>query len=145
MAGSRAHRPNLHLAEGSGESRAPAVADKRGRSMARHDTATFGKHVRRLREDKGIGQRELARALDVSPSYLNDIEKDKRVAPRSELVKAMAEILEADVERVFDLAGRSRNTIALDPAHFKAYFNRGFAHDKPAKILQIRYSTFQSE
>ncbi|MDP6884883.1 MAG: helix-turn-helix domain-containing protein, partial [Rhodospirillales bacterium] len=82
--------------------------------MPRPGTTTFGGHVRRLRSEKGMGQRELARALDVSPSYLNDIEKDKRVAPRPELVRAMADILEADAERIFDLAGRSRNAIPPD-------------------------------
>ena len=111
MAASRPHRTDLRLVESPGN-RPPEV----GRAMPRHVKTTFGEHVRRLRAEKGIGQRELARALDVSPSYLNDIEKDKRVAPRPELVRAMAEILEADVERIFDLAGRSRNTIALDVA-----------------------------
>ena len=85
-----------------------------GRAVARRGVTTFGEHVRRLRTEKGIGQRELARALDVSPSYVNDIEKDKRVAPRPKLVKAMAEILDADAEHIFDLAGRSRNTIPPD-------------------------------
>ena len=47
MASSRAHRPNLHLVEVSGDQRPPA-ADKGGRSMAQDDTATFGGHVRRL-------------------------------------------------------------------------------------------------
>ena len=114
MAPSPAHRPNLSLVEGSGEPCAPAPANKGTRSMPRPGTTTFGEHVRHLRSEKGIGQRELARALDVSPSYLNDIEKDKRVAPRPELVKAMADILEADAERIFDLAGRSRNAIPPD-------------------------------
>ena len=109
MAASRQHRTDLRLVEGPAD-RPPAM----GRAMPGHGKTTFGEHVRRLRAEKGIGQRELARALEVSPSYLNDIEKDKRVAPRPELVKAMAEILEADAEPIFDLAGRSRNTLPPD-------------------------------
>jgi len=61
-----------------------------------------------------IGQRELARALKVSPSYLNDIEKNKRVAPRVEAIESLAEILDADTEKLFDLAGQSKNAVAPD-------------------------------
>ena len=75
---------------------------------------TFGRYVRALREERRIGQRELARLLGVSPSYLNDIEKDKRVAPNPKLVRAIAETLDADAETIFDLAGRSKNALPPD-------------------------------
>ena len=109
----RQPRADLRLVEETKGSPSPARGN---RAMPRHGVTTFGGTIRRLREARGIGQRELARALDVSPSYLNDIEKDKRVAPRTELVKAMVAILDADAERLFDLAGRSRNAIAPDVA-----------------------------
>lgn len=79
-------------------------------------TETFGQYVRALREARNIGQRELARRLDVSAPYLNDIEKDKRGAPQPKLVKAMTEVLDADEKRMFDLAGLSRNDVAADIA-----------------------------
>ena len=75
---------------------------------------TFGAYVRALREKRGIGQRELARVLGVSPSYLNDIEKNKRVAPRPEIVKGIARALDADADTIFDLAGQSKNTLPPD-------------------------------
>ena len=113
MVSSRHDRGTLRLvAAGTG---APTASRGAGTS--------FGAYVRRLREENRIGQRELARALEVSPSYLNDIEKDKRVAPRPDLVKAIADVLGADPERIFDLAGRSRNTIPPPrrrPAHPRA-------------------------
>ena len=65
----------------------------------------FGNYIRDLRIQRGIGQRELARKIEVSASYLNDIEKNKRPAPRSEIIKALAGILEADDETINDLAG----------------------------------------
>jgi len=77
---------------------------------------TFGEYVRALRLSKAIGQRELARRLKISPSYLNDIEGNKRGAPRGELVRSILEILEADAEFLFDLAGQSRDDIAQDVA-----------------------------
>ena len=42
---------------------------------------TFGEYIRLARIEKGVGQRELARQLGVSLSYLNDIEQAKRSAP----------------------------------------------------------------
>jgi transcriptional regulator with XRE-family HTH domain len=37
-----------------------------------------GERLRRLREGRGISQAELARRLDLSPSYLNQMENDHR-------------------------------------------------------------------
>ena len=77
---------------------------------------TFGEYVRSLRLSKSIGQRQLARLLKISPSYLNDIERNKRDAPRSDLVRAIGGILKADTVKLYDLAGLSRDDIALDVA-----------------------------
>lgn len=82
--------------------------------MSQIEAQHFGSHIRALRIKKGIGQRELARELGISASYLNDIEKNNRVAPRSEITLAIAAFLDADAEELFDLAGNSRNTIPDD-------------------------------
>ena len=75
---------------------------------------TFGAYLRRLREKQGISLRELAKKLAISAPYLNDIEKDKRRAPRFEDLCTIKKILNADSEKIFDLAGKSRNSIASD-------------------------------
>ena len=49
---------------------------------------------------------------------MNDIEKNKRPAPRSEIIKALAGILEADDETINDLAGNSKNVLPPDVAEF---------------------------
>ena len=67
-----------------------------------------------LRLSRGIGLRELARQLGISAPYLSDIEKDKRGAPGTEIVRNILKILDADSEIIYDLAGKSRNTIASD-------------------------------
>ena len=54
---------------------------------------TFGSYIRRLRIKNNIGQRELAKKIGVAPSYLNDIEKNKRTAPRIDLIKKLSVIL----------------------------------------------------
>lgn len=41
-------------------------------------TETFGEAVRRQRLAKGLGVRELARALGLSAPYISDIEYDRR-------------------------------------------------------------------
>jgi len=78
----------------------------------------FGIYIRNLREEQKIGQRKLARVIGVSAPYLNDIEKGKRAAPRTELVKALARALDADLETINDLAGASKNALAPDVAEF---------------------------
>ena len=54
---------------------------------------TFGSYIRTLRIKNNIGQRELAKKIGVAPSYLNDIEKNKRTAPRIDLIKKLSFIL----------------------------------------------------
>ena len=48
---------------------------------------TFGSYIRSLRIKNNIGQRELEKKIGVAPSYLNDMEKNKRTAPRTDLIK----------------------------------------------------------
>lgn len=81
--------------------------------METSDT-TFGDYIYKLRTDVGIGLRECARRLNISASYLNDIEKQKRDAPKAEIVAAIADTLGADHDLILDLAGQSRKDVAAD-------------------------------
>ena len=56
----------------------------------------FGNYIRYLRNKNNIGQRELARIIGTSASYLNDIEKNKRPAPREEILDILFDILKAE-------------------------------------------------
>ena len=78
----------------------------------------FGSYIRRLRMKNDIGQRELAKKIGVAASYLNDIEKNKRTAPRIELIKKLSVILKADLDLLYDLAGNSKKTVAPDIVNF---------------------------
>ena len=42
-------------------------------------TTPFGKAVRHLRDRKGVSQKDMAKALGVSPAYLSALENGKRV------------------------------------------------------------------
>ena len=75
---------------------------------------TFGSYIRKLRIKNDIGQRELAKKISVAPSYLNDMEKDKRAAPKNDLIKKISIILKADLNLLYDLAGYSKKAVAPD-------------------------------
>ena len=79
---------------------------------------TFGSYIRHLRIKNKIGQRELAKIIGVAPSYLNDIEKNKRSAPRMNLINKLSTKLGANVDLLYDLAGNSKKTFAPDIADF---------------------------
>jgi choline kinase/DNA-binding XRE family transcriptional regulator len=75
---------------------------------------TFGSFVRNQRLKKEIGQRELAKKIGLAASYLNDIEKDKRSAPKNEVIKKLSLILKVDLDLLYDLAGNSKKTLPPD-------------------------------
>ena len=82
------------------------------------DAKTFGSYIRDLRIRKGIGQRELAKKIGIAPSYLNDLEKSKRAAPKINIIKKISIILKADLNMMYDLAGDSKKSIASDIEEF---------------------------
>jgi choline kinase/DNA-binding XRE family transcriptional regulator len=75
---------------------------------------TFGSYIRSLRIENEIGQRELALKIGIAPSYLNDIEKNKRGAPKVSIIKKLSLILKADLYLLNDLAGSSKKTLPPD-------------------------------
>ena len=74
----------------------------------------FGPYIREVRIQKGLGQRELALKIGVSASYLNDIEKEKRTAPKLDIIKKISSVLLLDINKLNDLAGNSKKTLAPD-------------------------------
>tara|TARA_B100000963_G_C22639753_1_gene679781 strand:- start:446 stop:1564 length:1119 start_codon:yes stop_codon:yes gene_type:complete len=78
----------------------------------------FGSFIREKRIALGLGQRALAEKVGLSPSYLNDIEKNKRSAPKLLIIKKLSEILEIDKVFLMDLAGSSKKSIAPDISEF---------------------------
>lgn len=66
---------------------------------------TLGEHIRDARVAKGPSLRELARQLTITPSYLSDIENDRRV-PAEEVLRAIANLLQLDFDTLMAMAGR---------------------------------------
>ena len=75
---------------------------------------TFGEYIKKMREIRGIGLRALAKAVQISPPYLSDIEKNKRGIPSKDVIIRISSLLELNLEYLFDLAGVSSNKIPPD-------------------------------
>lgn len=75
---------------------------------------SFGSLVRKTRLDLSIGQRELAKKIGIAASYLNDIEKEKRTAPKSNIIKKLSAILKVNLNDLNDLAGISKGEVPPD-------------------------------
>ncbi len=77
----------------------------------------FGDFIARKREERQITLREMARRLEVSAPFLSDVEKDRRNPFDNDRLEKVAGILEMDkqdVELMYDLAGKRRNSVAPD-------------------------------
>jgi transcriptional regulator with XRE-family HTH domain len=75
-------------------------------AMIMADRNGFGALVRREREAKKIGLREMAKMLGVSPTYLSMIERGAIKPPAEDRVKGIAAIIGRDPDELLALAGR---------------------------------------
>ena len=78
----------------------------------------FGPYIRELRIKNGLGQRELADKIGIAASYLNDIEKEKRTAPKNFSIRKLSTILKVNINYLNDLAGISKGNVAPDISEF---------------------------
>ena len=78
----------------------------------------FGVLVREARIKNGFGQRELAAKIGIAASYLNDIEKEKRSAPKQIVIKKISKFLKININILNDLAGISKGDVAPDVGEY---------------------------
>ena len=64
---------------------------------------TLGEYIKKLRNKRDIGVRELGREVDVSGVHISSIEKNK-ATPSPELLSKIALILGADVDKLQAMA-----------------------------------------
>jgi transcriptional regulator with XRE-family HTH domain len=72
----------------------------------------FGAFIRREREAKDIGLREMAKMIGVSATYLSKIERDEFPPPAEDRVKAVAKVLNLDADDLLARAGRVSSDIS---------------------------------
>jgi len=73
---------------------------------------SFGDTLRELRVAQGMGLRETATAVAISPSYLSRIERNIEKPPKPELIKSLAKLLAADPDVLFRLSSSTDPEIA---------------------------------
>jgi len=72
----------------------------------------FGAFIRRERQVREIGLREMAKMIGVSPTYLSKVEREEFPPPAEDRVKAIAKIIECDADDLLARAGRVSTDIA---------------------------------
>ncbi len=73
---------------------------------------SFGGFITAKRLEKKITLRGLAKLLDLSPVYICNIEKDRKPAPKDEVLERIGIVLtleKDEIEEMYDLAARSKN------------------------------------
>jgi HTH-type transcriptional regulator, competence development regulator len=73
--------------------------------MAEKPSKTLGDVVRETRVASKKGLREFAREIDITPSYMSDIENDRRV-PAEDVLGRIGRALGLDFDELMALAGR---------------------------------------
>ncbi len=65
---------------------------------------SFGKLLRSLRLESGIGLRELSRLIEKSPGYLSDVESGNVPPPSKEIIVQIANALNVDKKNLLNAA-----------------------------------------
>ncbi len=77
----------------------------------------FGSFISKKRIEKDISLRKMAELLDISPSYLSDIEKGRRKPPSLDKITQISKILNlstADFHKALNLASEIKGEIPMD-------------------------------
>jgi transcriptional regulator with XRE-family HTH domain len=72
---------------------------------------TFGAYIRREREARRLGLRQMAKKIGVSPTCLSKVERDEFTTPTEEKVRAIARFIERDPDELLAMAGRVSSDI----------------------------------
>lgn len=67
---------------------------------------SFGKHLKSLREARGLSLRKLAAEVGVTASYLSQVESDSVKPPSENMVKKLAGTLDEHPDVLLAIAGR---------------------------------------
>ena len=73
---------------------------------------SFGACVRRERESRRLGLRQMAKKIGVSPTYLSKVERDEFKPPTEDKVRAIARLIERDSDELLAMAGRVSSDVA---------------------------------
>ena len=66
----------------------------------------FGRRLRDLRKQKNVSQRDLAAQVGIDFTYLSKIEGSRSAPPSEEVIRHIAQVLDADEDELINLAGK---------------------------------------
>lgn len=81
----------------------------------------FGDYISQKRKEKNLTIREFANELEISFTYLSDVEKGRAKAFKQEILKKIIKVLQLNKEEtdlLNDLAGKSQDNVAPDIAEY---------------------------
>ncbi len=81
----------------------------------------FGDRLRRLREDRGLSQRQLARSSNIDPSQVGRYEKGQ-ILPAADTIITIAKVLQVSVDAL--LVGADQESAAAPPIRNLPLFER---------------------
>ncbi|OLP54025.1 transcriptional regulator [Rhizobium rhizosphaerae] len=94
-------------------------------------TTPFGEAMQRLRQARGVTQKQMAAAIGVSGAYLSALERGQRGAPSFDLIQKISGYLHViwdEQDQLFEVASLSHPKVTLDtsglPAGHMAFANR---------------------
>ena len=82
-------------------------------------TTPFGETIRRLREERGVTQKQMAEAIGVSAAYLSALEHGRRGTPSFNFLQRVAgyfNVIWYEAEELFSIASTSDPRVTLDTA-----------------------------
>jgi len=105
---------------------------------------TLGERLRQRRLELGIGLRELASKVGISPTFLSRVEtNDEKSPPAEKNLRALAEQLQLDADELLTLAGRVSSDVVemliRDPgllAFLRTASAEGFGSTKLRELFQ---------
>ena len=103
---------------------------------------TLGEQIHTARLKHELSLRELARRIERAPSYINDIEHDRRT-PSEEVLVQIARALDLDIDILLAAAGRvsgeSQSYLQKNPTAgvlFRRVSTAGLGHKDLSKLLE---------
>lgn len=82
---------------------------------------SFGKLIKGKRLEKNMTMKDVANQLNLSVSYLSDIEKGRRNPLELDKLQALSKILsltQEEEDQMMDLAGKERNEVSPDISNY---------------------------
>ena len=87
--------------------------------MAHNEPRTFGTYLRSIRQERQLSLRQLAKAVEITPTYLSDLERGNNHPPDKTLLEKIILALELQHDEecwqtLLDLAAKERNDLPVD-------------------------------